>query len=58
MRSGANGFLRIFTEFVRNSDGDFEECMSFTSESDSDTLSPGLVADGTKCGPTSVSGME
>ena len=52
------GSLTIFTDFARSSAGNFEECRSFTTSPDSDTLNPGLVADGTKCGTTSVSGME
>lgn len=58
MRGDVSGSLTIFTDFARNDDGDFEECRSFTTSPDSDTVSPGLVADGTKCGNASVSVVE
>lgn len=58
MRGDVSGSLTIFTNSARNSVGVFEQCMSFTTSPDSDTISPGLVADGTKCGNTSVSVVE
>ena len=50
------GEFVVYTDPVRNGDGNFEHCFSFTpNPPNSDTLSPGLVADGTKCGNSSVS---
>lgn len=46
------GSLTIFTRSAR---GDSETCRSFTTSPTSDTMNPGLVADGTRCGNASVS---
>ena len=53
-RGDVAGSLRIFTSSVRVG-GVTESCMSFTTLPDSDTMSPGLVQDGTKCGNGTVS---
>lgn len=50
VRGDVGGFLSI----LRTSLGGGETCRSFTSQPSSDTPSPGLVADGTRCGNGSV----
>ena len=35
-------------------EGDFEQCRSFSTSATSDTISPGLVLEGTKCGDEKV----